>query len=93
MGVRDRFASGTASLGFDALYAVDVFWPRRIATAIEISGGSLGANGWCAEVRSTAGYVVGFVEVYAGWDGVWLGAPREPAENLGGPVLGARAYF
>jgi hypothetical protein len=92
-GIRDRFVGDKAFLGFDALYAVDFFWPRSLATSLELSGGTLGVNGWCAEVRSTVGYVVGFVEVYTGWDAIWLGAPRERTEDLGGPVLGARAYF
>jgi hypothetical protein len=93
MGVRERFVGGGVSVGFDALYAVDVLWPRPVATTLEISGGSLGVNGWAVEVRSTVGYVVGVVEVYAGWDAVWLGAPQTQAEYLGGLVLGERAYF
>lgn len=92
-GVRDRFVGGKAFVGFDGLYGVDVFWPRHVATTLEASGGTLGVNGWSAEARATLGYVIGFAELYAGWDGVWLGVPKERTEYLGGPVAGARAYF
>jgi hypothetical protein len=92
-GVRGRLTEAKPFVGFDALYAVDVFWPRPVATTVEVSGGTLGVNGWAAEVRGTAGYVVGLAELYAGWDGLWVGAPRQRTEFLGGPVLGARAYF
>jgi hypothetical protein len=92
-GIRHRLADGNVSEGFDALYGVDVFWPRQVATTIETSGGSLGPHGWAFEVRPTVGYLFGSIEAYAGWDGIWLGEPNQQAEFLGGPVLGARAYF
>jgi hypothetical protein len=92
-GVRDRFVDGKAFVGFDALYGVDVFWPRGLSTTLEVTGGTLGENGWAAEVRGTSGYVFGPLEPYVGWDAVWLGAPRQRTASLGGPVLGVRAYF
>jgi len=92
-GVRTRFVGGGASVGVDGLYAVDAFLPARVVTTLELSGGSLGVNGWAWEMRSTGGYLAGPIEVYAGWDAVWLGAPRQEAQYLGGPVLGVRAYF
>jgi hypothetical protein len=92
-GIRHRLVSGSVSEGFDALYAIDVFWPRQVATTLEVSGGSLGRNGWAFEARATLGYLLGPIEAYAGWDGIWLGAPNQQAESLGGPVLGARVYF
>jgi hypothetical protein len=92
-GIRHRFVDGSASEGFDALYAVDVFWPRHVATTLEVSGGTLGTSGWAFEVRPTVGYLIGPVEAYAGWDAVWLRSTSPQTEFLGGPVLGARAYF
>jgi hypothetical protein len=92
-GVRTRFVDGGASAGVDGLYALDVFWLRHAVSTLELSGGSLGPDGWACEVRSTAGYLAGPFEAYLGWDAVWLGARNRPAVYLGGPVVGVRAYY
>jgi hypothetical protein len=82
-GVRTRFVDGGASVGLDGLYAVDTFWLQHLVATLELSGGSLGRDGWAFEVRSTAGYLAGHFEAYLGWDAVWLGA-RGQGEYLGG---------
>jgi hypothetical protein len=78
--------------GPDVLYAIDVFWGRPMTTSLEASGGLLG-HAFAGELRGSVGVLVGQAEVFAGFDGVWIGAANQPTAYLGGPVAGVRAYF
>jgi hypothetical protein len=91
-GVRHWVDARGWAVGPDAIYALDIAWGRPITTALEASGGYLGQGAWAGELRATVGWVVGFGEVFAGYDGVWIGGPG-PTAYLGGPVVGLRAYL
>jgi hypothetical protein len=79
--------------GIDALYGIDIFWIRPLTTSLEMTAGSLG-SAWVFEPRATMGVVIGSGEVYAGYDALWIGSTNGgPTANLGGPVVGLRAYF
>jgi hypothetical protein len=82
-----------STFGLDGLYAFDIFWGRPMTTSVDLSGGSLG-KAWVAEARGTVGATLGFGEIFAGYDALWIGPTNggSPA-YLGGPVAGVRAYF
>jgi hypothetical protein len=91
-GVRHWIDARGSALGPDAVYAIDIAWHRPVTTSLEASGGYLGNSAWAGELRATVGCVVRFTEVFAGYDGVWIGGPG-PTAYLGGPVAGLRTYF
>jgi hypothetical protein len=92
IGVRHWVDARGWAVGPDAVYAIDIAWGRPITTALEASAGYLGRSAWAGELRGTVGWVVGFGEAFAGYDGVWVGG-QGPTAYLGGPVIGFRAYL
>jgi hypothetical protein len=91
-GVRHWIDARGSALGPDAVYAVDIAWRRPVTTSLEASAGYLGNAAWAGELRGTVGCVMRFAEIFAGYDGVWIGGPG-PTAYLGGPIAGMRAYF
>lgn len=93
LGARQWIDAAGSVFGIDALYGIDIFWIRPLTTSLEMTAGSLG-SAWVFEPRATMGVVIGFGEVYAGYDALWIGSTNGgPTANLGGPVVGLRAYF
>jgi hypothetical protein len=80
------------ALGPDVLYGVDIYWGRPMTTSLEATAAVLG-KGWSTGARASVGVMIGQAELYAGYDGVWIGSARQPTAFLGGPVAGFRAYF
>jgi hypothetical protein len=91
LGIRHWIDGQGTSLGVDSLYGIDIFWGRPVTTCLEFTGGSLG-KAWVAEPRGPVGFVLGFGEIFAGYDAVWIGGAG-PTAYLGGPLVGVRAYF
>jgi hypothetical protein len=91
LGVRHWVDATGSSVGIDFLYGIDIFWGRPVTTSLEVTAGSVG-HAWVVEPRGTVGFMVGDIEPFAGYDAVWIGGAG-PTAYLGGPVLGARAYF
>ena len=80
------------ALGPDLLYGVDIFWGKPITTSLEATAGLLG-HGWSTGARGSIGVMIGQAELYAGYDGVWIGREHQRTAFLGGPIAGFRAYF
>jgi hypothetical protein len=91
-GIKHWVDPGGWALGPDFVYGIDIFWGRPMTTSLEASAGLLG-KGWSTGARASVGVMIGQAELYAGYDGVWIGSPRQPTAFLGGPVAGFRAYF
>jgi hypothetical protein len=94
LGMRQWIDPTGSTFGFDGLYAIDIFWGRPMTTAIAFSGGTLG-QAWVYEMRGTVGATLGFGELYAGYDALWIGPDNGSSSPayLGGPIAGVRAYF
>jgi hypothetical protein len=76
-----------SEFGFDTVYGFDVFPRQPLILSVDLGLGSLGdAFTWRA--RGTLGANLGPFEIYAGYEHVGIGSVP-----LGGPVLGARAWF
>jgi hypothetical protein len=79
--------AGGSEFGFDSIYGFDVFPRKPLIVSVDLGLGSLGdAFAWRA--RATLGANLGPVELFAGYEHISIGSVP-----LGGPVLGARAWF
>jgi hypothetical protein len=89
-GVR-AFSLDRPLYGFDLMYGMDVFGKRPIVGRVELHIGTLG-HAAAGEARLTLGYMLGKVELYAGYNHIafWNDAGTT---RLTGPVAGLRAWF
>lgn len=89
IGVR-VFSFDVTSAGVDLLYGIDAYLGRIAIARIELHAGTL-ARSFAAEARATLGFMVGKVELYAGYDHTVIANQR--SARLGGPIAGLRAWF
>ncbi len=72
--------------GWHLLYGFDLYPTRPLVLSFHGDLGMLGEAG-IASLRATAGAVVGQVELYGGYEGLWIGDV-----DLGTWVLGVRLW-
>ena len=88
--IDDQPREGTSNrnaYGFNATWGGEVYPFRPLTLTLRADMGHLG-KAFTAQLRGTAGVMLGPIEFYAGYDHLFLGRA-----NLGGPVVGLRGHF
>ena len=87
IGVRTMLDKSENTYGFNFNYGVDVFPADPVILSADFDLGNLGSAP-VMHLRATAGVLVGPVELYGGWDAIWVGSVE-----LGGWTGGVRAWL
>lgn len=87
MGARAMLDGPDTTWGVNFTYGVDIYPVRPLVISASVDLGNVGSALYRG-ARATVGVMVGRVEFYGGWDGVWV---DEIA--LGGGLLGVRTYL
>jgi len=87
IGVRGMIDRPDSVWGFNFTYGVDLYPTDPIVISADMDLGHIGAAG-VVQLRATIGMMLSFVELYGGYDALWVGD-----ESLGGPVVGLRGWL
>ena len=89
VGMR-AFSLNRPLFGIDVLYGMDLYARKPLIVHLELHAGSLG-SAFLGQVRAAIGVQLWKLELYAGYDHTVVMGERKT--KLGGPVVGARAWF
>ncbi len=87
IGVRGMLDDPDSTWGFNFTYGMDLYPASPVVISADMDLGHIGTAG-VVQLRATLGLMLSFVEVYGGYDAVWVGD-----ESLGGPVAGVRGWL
>ena len=87
IGVRGMLDGDESTWGANFTYGVDLYPARPFIISADMDIGHLG-SAFVIGARATAGVIISFVEIFGGWDSLWIGE-----ESLGGPVIGVRGWM